>query len=217
MSKQCPKSVHHTLSWMVSSRTWTRIMSMWTERNQKCILSQSPSHTFPSMRVQERLTEVVLKLQLVERKKYLLEKQFQSKSCIGLQLDMWTNTDSVEGCTRARIMSMWTERNKRCILSQSPSHTMLTSCGKVSHHVRARKSTWGGPRLAPATAWEQEVFVGETIPSQIMYWVTTGHVDQHWFCWGGTVHLCHHDYRCGAYWYVNTGSTVAPALRHCGL
>ena len=49
------------------------------------------------MRVQERLTEVVLQLQLLEHKKYLLEKQFQGKSCIGLQLDMWTSTDSVEG------------------------------------------------------------------------------------------------------------------------
>ena len=49
------------------------------------------------MCVQERLPEVVLDLQLLERKKYLLEKQFQVKSCIGLQLDMWTNTDSVEG------------------------------------------------------------------------------------------------------------------------
>jgi hypothetical protein len=41
--------------------------------------------------------EVVLQLQLLERKKYLLEKQFQGKSCIGLHLDMLTNTDSVEG------------------------------------------------------------------------------------------------------------------------
>ena len=41
---------------------------------------------------------VVLQLQLLERKKYItsLEKQFQGKACIGLQLDMWTNTDSVE-------------------------------------------------------------------------------------------------------------------------
>ena len=49
------------------------------------------------MRVQERLPEVVLQLQLLERKKYLLKKQFQGKTCIGLHLDMWTNTDSVEG------------------------------------------------------------------------------------------------------------------------
>ncbi len=41
---------------------------------------------------------MVLQLQLLERKKYLLEKQFQSQyTCIGLHLDMWTNTDSVEG------------------------------------------------------------------------------------------------------------------------
>ena len=56
-----------------------------------------PRTKFPSIRVQERLPEVVLQLQLLERKKYLLEKQFQGKGCIGLHLDMWTNTDSVEG------------------------------------------------------------------------------------------------------------------------
>jgi hypothetical protein len=46
-----------------------------------------------------KLPEVVLYLHLLERMKYItsLEKQFQGKACIGLQLDTWTNTDSVEG------------------------------------------------------------------------------------------------------------------------
>jgi hypothetical protein len=48
---------------------------------------------------QERLPEEVFQPDLFECKKYItsLEKQFQGKPCIGLQLDMWTNTDSVEG------------------------------------------------------------------------------------------------------------------------
>jgi hypothetical protein len=71
-----------------------------TQRNedfQHYVRGYEPRAKFPSMRVQERLPEVVLQLQLLERKKYLLKKQFQGKTCIGLHLDMWTNTDSVEG------------------------------------------------------------------------------------------------------------------------
>ncbi len=58
----------------------------------------TPRAKFPSMCVQERLPKVVFQLQLLECKKYItsLEGQFQGKTCIGLQLDMWTNTDSVE-------------------------------------------------------------------------------------------------------------------------
>ena len=72
-----------------------------TQRNedfQHYVRGYEPRAKFPSLHVQERLPEVVLQLHLLERKKYItsLEKQFQGKACIGLQLDMWTNTDSVE-------------------------------------------------------------------------------------------------------------------------
>ena len=62
------------------------------------IRGYEPRTKFPSMRVQERLPEVVLQLQFLEHKKCItsLEKQFQVKACIGLQVDMWTITDSVE-------------------------------------------------------------------------------------------------------------------------
>ena len=73
-------------------------MTQHNEDFQHYVRGYEPRAKFPSMRVQERLPEVVLQLQLLERKKYItsLEKQFQGKACIGLQLDMWTNTDSVE-------------------------------------------------------------------------------------------------------------------------
>ena len=74
-------------------------MTQLNEDFQHYVRGYEPRAKFPSIRVQERLPEVVLQLQLLERKKYItsLEKQFQGKPCIGLQLDMWTNTDSVEG------------------------------------------------------------------------------------------------------------------------
>ena len=73
-----------------------------TQRNedfQHYVRGYEPRAKVPSIRVQERLPEMVLQLQLLERQKYItsLEKQFQTNACIGLQLDMWTNTDSVEG------------------------------------------------------------------------------------------------------------------------
>jgi hypothetical protein len=76
-------------------------MTQSNEDFQHYVRGYEPRAKFPSMRVQERLHEVVLQLHLLERKKHItsLEKQFQVKACIGLQLelDMWTNTDSVEG------------------------------------------------------------------------------------------------------------------------
>ena len=72
-------------------------MTQHNEDFQHYVRDYEPRAKFTSMRVEERLPEVVL--QLLECKKYItsLEKQFQGKACIGLQLDMWTNTDSVEG------------------------------------------------------------------------------------------------------------------------
>ena len=90
---------HHVdLLWVHGDRlSWN--MTQRNEDFQHYVRGYEPRAKFPSMRVQERLPEVVLQLQLLERKKYLLEKQFQSsdKACIGLHLDMWTNTDSVKG------------------------------------------------------------------------------------------------------------------------
>ena len=57
-----------------------------------------PRAKFPRQLVQRRLTELVLELQQLERKKYItsLDKQFKDKECMNFQLDMWTNTESVE-------------------------------------------------------------------------------------------------------------------------
>jgi hypothetical protein len=42
--KKCSKNLHHMFWRMISSRTRSRIMSLWMERGRRCIHSQSPSH-----------------------------------------------------------------------------------------------------------------------------------------------------------------------------
>jgi hypothetical protein len=58
------------------------------------------------VRVQHRLPQVVLELQQLERKQYItsLDKEFKGKEYMGLQLDMWTNTESVEREQYACVM-----------------------------------------------------------------------------------------------------------------
>jgi hypothetical protein len=70
---------------------------------------------------------VVLQLQLLERKKYItsLEKQFQGKACIGLQLDMWTNTDSVE------------REQYACVIMTTVVEPMDTTATAAQLHLRS--------------------------------------------------------------------------------
>ena len=76
--------------------SWNMIHT--NEDFQQYVRGFQPRARFPSHRVLHRLPQVVLELHRLERKQYIssLEKNFRGKECIGLQLDMWTNTDSVQ-------------------------------------------------------------------------------------------------------------------------
>ena len=76
--------------------SWNMIHT--NEDFQQYVRGFEPRARFPSDRVLHRLPQVVLEMQRLERKQYIrsLEKNFRGKECMGLQLDMWTNTDSVQ-------------------------------------------------------------------------------------------------------------------------
>ena len=73
---------------------------------QQYVRGYDPRAKFPCHQVQHRLPQVVLELQQLERKQYItsLDKEFKGKECMGLQLDMWTNTESVEREQYACVM-----------------------------------------------------------------------------------------------------------------